>query len=187
MSSKKEIDMDIEDILKARQTGASVSTSKVDSPEAAVGRLKAKIRQQITYWNNKEKIYQEIENVAKFNKSIDDDQHKKTAEVTTRSLWFKKKEMSDCWMIKLAIGTTPVYFSKDAKDHNSPWLDKNWTEDQIKDVFESILKAIEDGHKGTMEHIERTYNIYKTQQDISITKSGDTRKKKAKAKAEAES
>ena len=72
--------MDIEDILKARQTGASVSTSKVDSPEAAVGRLKAKIRQQIIYWKNKEKIYQDIENVTKFNKSISDDQHKKTPE-----------------------------------------------------------------------------------------------------------
>jgi len=48
--------MDIERILNARQTGASVSTSKVDSYEAAVARLKAKIRQQITYWNNNIRI-----------------------------------------------------------------------------------------------------------------------------------
>ena len=179
--------MDIERILNARQTGASVSTSKVDSYEAAVARLKAKIRQQITYWNNREKIYQDIENVAKFNKSIDDDKLKKTAEVTTRSLWFKKKEMSDIWMIKLTIGTTPVYLSEDAKNQNSPWLDENWTEGEIEDAFSSILKAIDDKHEGMAKYLDTTYNEYKNLQLISVTKSNKTREAKKVAKAKAES
>jgi hypothetical protein len=181
MSSKKEIVMDLHDLLNRKQTGASVSVSKVDNYEEAASRLKANLERQLKYWENREEIYSNNESVARFNSTVEDKKHKRKPKVGTRSLWFKKKELNDFWMLKMNMGTTPVYTSDDAKDNNEPWIE-DIAESEMSDAIKMFIKGIESGDKELEKHLRRTYEIYEISKLESTQKSKKTREAKAKAK-----
>ncbi len=178
--------MDLHDLLNRKQTGASVSVSKVDNYKQAASRLKANLKQQLKYWENREEIYSNNESVARFNATVEDKKDKRKPKIGTRSLWFKKKEMSDKWMLKMNMGTTPVYTSDDAKENNQPWI-QDIDESKMPDAINLFIKGIEDEDPVLKKHLEKTYEIYEINQLSSTSKAKKTREAKSKAKAEAES
>jgi len=175
--------MDLHDLLSRKQTGASVSTSKVDNFEQAKSRLKGNLERQLKYWENREDIYARNASVAAQNALIEDKKDKKTTSPTTRSLWFKQKEMNDSWMFKMQIGTTPVYTSVAAKENNQPWI-QNIDESEMANAIKMFIKGIEDKDEIFDKHLKETYNLYELNQKTSLLKSKATRDAK---KAESES
>ena len=150
--------------LKLKQTGASVASSKVETFEAACSRLKNKLEEQLGYWNNQQ---------------AGDETGAKSA----RSLWFKKKDMGDQWLVKMQIGTTPVYTSVAAKENNQPWI-QNIDESEMANAIKMFIKGIEDKDPVFDKHLKETYNLYELNQKTSLLKSKATRDAK---KAESES
>lgn len=126
--------------LKLKQTGASVASSKVVSFEAACSRLKYKLEEQLGYWNNQQA-------------------GKETGAKSSRSLWFKKKDMGDQWLVKMQIGTTPVYTDIDAEKLKNPWAGPI-PEDEVADFIQEIIQGIEDKDKALMKVLEDTYKKF---------------------------
>ena len=174
--------MDLHDLLNRKQTGASVSVSKVDNYKEAASRLKANLEQQLKYWENKDEIYSDNESKARFNASVEDKKDKRKPKVGTRSLWFKQKEMNDSWMLKMNMGTTPVYTSKNSRDNNEPWIE-DIEESNMSDAIKMFIKGIEDEDPELEKHLKATYEIYELSKIKSTAKSKKTRLAKAEAKA----
>jgi hypothetical protein len=126
--------------LKLKQTGASVASSKVETFEAACSRLKSKLEEQLVYWNNQQ-------------------DGKETGAKSARSLWFKKKDMGDQWLLKMQIGTTPVYISTDAEKFKNPWGGPI-PEDEVAEYIKELIQDIEDGDKALMKVLDNTYKKF---------------------------
>ena len=114
------------------QVGSSVGNTRVRSFDAAKSRMVHKLRDQITYWNDGK------------GQSYPDGPSKDYSGPTKRSLWFKKMDLGDDWMLQLKMGQQVVYMTPEAKAARNGWF-AGISEHDMLPIINDAIKEIESG------------------------------------------
>ena len=97
------------------------------TPRADIAGLKG----QLAIWNNDK------------GESLPATKKKGSTGPAKSSLWFKKKEMNNDWLLKIKLGNTNLYLSAKAEKDRNPYF--SVAESEMASIMESTMKEVANG------------------------------------------
>ena len=118
-------------LLNREQVGSSVSNTRMRTMDDAKSRIIAGLKGQLAIWN-KDK-----------GESLPPTKQKGSTGPAKSSLWFKKKEMNNDWLLKIKLGNTNLYLSAKAEKDRNPYF--SVAESEMASNMESTMKEVANG------------------------------------------
>lgn len=120
------------DLLSFKTTGSAVKPKKIKDMKSARDRIVSALEKQMGYWKaySVNEDYSDIRYAGKEGK---------------RSLWFKKMDLTNDYMLKISLSNISIYASDKAREKGENWF-YDIPKSEMATTMEDTKKSIEAGN-----------------------------------------